>query len=378
MSRSETLAIKPEIIEWACTRSGKPQDRLRAAFPLLDDWICGSASPTHEELRRFATATYTGFGFFFMAEAPCDEWPIPDLRSPREGGMRPPSPHLLDTVHHCQFRQALYSEYLATEDGPSADLKGKAEVGDQVREVARTFAATGGFDPALRRAAGNAGGALRAVADAMRDAGVLVFFGGIVGTDAARPLDPDEFHGFALADPIAPAIFVNSRCSAAEQMSALAHEFAHVIAGESGVSDASAFGGAAGRVEQWCSEVAAELLVPLDDLREQAGEHALDARDLRRLAEGYGASRRLMIERLKDAGLLTPDEAPALREDGEPWASPGVDCDDLLERVGRHYASAIVYSVRTGAARYTDIDYLLGIYGLEQFDEIAAAVGLAR
>lgn len=378
MSGSETLAVKPEIIEWACARSGKPRDELRAGFPLLDDWTCGAASPTHADLKRFAAATYTAFGLFFMAETPCDELPIPDLRSPREGGMRPPSPHLLDMVYHCQFRQAVFSEYLAAEDEPAVDLDGKAEVGDQVREVVRMFAASGGFDPALRRAADSAGSALQAVADAMRDAGVLVFFGGIVGTDTARPLDPDEFHGFALADPIAPAIFVNSRCGAAEQMSALAHEFAHVIAGESGVSDASAFGGAAGRVEQWCSEVAAELLVPLDDLREQAGERALDARELRRLAEGYGASRRLMIERLKDAELITPDEASALREDGEPWTSPGVDCDDLLERVGRHYASAIVYSVRTGAARYTDIDYLLGIYGLEQFDAVAAAVGLAH
>lgn len=378
MSSSETLAIKPEIIEWACARSGRPRDDLRAGFPLLDDWVCGAASPTHEELRRFAAATYTGFGYFFMAEAPCDELPIPDLRSPREGSMRPPSPHLLDTVYDCQLRQAMYSEYLAAEDGPAADLGGKAEVGDQVQEAAQRFAEIGGFDPELRRAADSAGSALRAVADAMRDSGVLVFFGCIVGADAARPLDPDEFHGFALADPVAPAIFVNSRCGASEQMFTLAHEFAHVIAGESGVSDASAFGDAAGRVEQWCSEVAAELLVPLDDLRAQVGGRTLDMQELHRLAEGYGASRRLMIERLKAACLIKPDEVFDLHAAGEPRTSQGVDCSDPLERVGRHYAWAIVHSVRTGAARYTDIDYLLGIYGLEPFDEIAAEVGLAR
>ena len=83
--------------------------------------------------------------------------------------MRPPSPHLLDTVYDCQSRQAMYSEYLAAEDGPAADLGGKAEVGDQVREVARRFAEIGGFDPELRRAPDSAGNALRAVADAMRE-----------------------------------------------------------------------------------------------------------------------------------------------------------------------------------------------------------------
>ena len=332
MTISPTLAVKPEIIEWACARSGKPRDELQAGFPRLDDWVRGTSSPTIEDLQGFADATYTGFGDFFNSEPPCDELPIPDLRSCRDGNVRPPSPHLLQTIYDCQFRQAVYSEYIVAEVGGPPDFAGAAEVGDEVLRVARKFAEIGGFDPGRRSDAGDAASALQKVADAMRDAGVLVFFDGIVGADAARLLDPEEFHGFTLADSIAPAIFVNSRCDEAEQMFMLAYGFAHVIAGESGVSDASAFDGDAGRIERWCAELASELLVPLDDPREQAGGRAL----------------------------------------------AGAECDDVLARVGRRYARAVVHGIRTGAAAYTDIDYLLGIRSLDLFDQIASEVGLAR
>ena len=348
VSSSPTSTVKPEIIEWACARSGKPRDELQAGFPGLDDWVRGAASPTLDDLQGLADATYTGFGDFFGTEPPCDELPIPDLRSCRDDNVRPPSPHLLQTVYDCQFRQDVYSEYIVAEGGRMSDFSSAAEVGDGVHGVARKFAGIAGFDLALRHDADDAGSDLQKVADAMRDAGVLVFFGGIAGADAARPLDPEEFHGFALADSIAPAIFVNSRCSGAEQMVMLAHGFAHVIAGESGVSDASSFGGDAGRIERWWAELASALLAPLDDLREQVG------------------------------GSAARDVDYALGEDRYLQAPSGAECADALARVGRRYARVVVHGIRTGTATYTDIDYLLGIRSLELFEQIASEVGLAR
>lgn len=69
MSR-EKVQVRPEMLIWACERSGKSAESIANRFPKFDDWCRGEASPTFKQLESFAKATYTFLVFFFSKVLP--------------------------------------------------------------------------------------------------------------------------------------------------------------------------------------------------------------------------------------------------------------------------------------------------------------------
>ena len=72
----------------------------------------------------------------------------------------------------------------------------------------------------------------------------------------------ESFRGFALADKVAPFIVINSNDHSAAWSFTLAHELAHLWIGATGLSA----GSTEKQVEQFCNDVASDLLLPIQDL----------------------------------------------------------------------------------------------------------------
>ena len=389
MAASVSLVVKPEMIAWACERSGRSLDELRKKFPKLDRWRSGETPLTLAELKRFATATYTAFGQFFDDAPPSDALPISDLRNGPGSGAERPSPHLLDTIRDCQFSQLWYREHLLDDDGGADPLPFIAAVDPSAspKAVAARYAAEAKFAESREEAA-SWDGAFRRICTSLRGMGVLVFINGVVGANTHRPLDPAEFRGFALADPIAPLIFINGRDVKAAQMFTLAHEFAHLLLGDSGLDDLAIVPGPSSPRERWCDAVAAEMLVPQDDLVRRFRDTAPIDQEVVRTAQHYKVSRLVILRRLRTADLIETDEYRDLYQrfysgyrQPDLLANTGTSGGDfyktLLARYGRDYATAVVSSTLAGTTSYTDMTALLGFKSLDALDKFASELGVA-
>ena len=104
--------------------------------------------------------------------------------------------------------------------------------------------------------------ALATLRHVIEDSGILLVFNGVIGNDTSRPLDPDEFQGFALVDDYTPLIFINNVDYKTAQMFSLVHELAHIFVGEQGLSRLEPLHSSDHRVERVSDQIAAELLVP--------------------------------------------------------------------------------------------------------------------
>ena len=110
--------------------------------------------------------------------------------------------------------------------------------------------------------------ALSFLRNRLDEVGVLVIFNGVVGNNTRRKLDPNDFQGFALVDEYAPLVFVNSADYIAAQMFTLAHEVAHLLIGETGLTLFDKLVPADHKTERFCNQVAAEFLVSQEELED--------------------------------------------------------------------------------------------------------------
>jgi Zn-dependent peptidase ImmA (M78 family) len=374
--------VKPELLRWARERSGYDPDTLAARFPKLAAWERGTAEPTLKQIEKFASATHAPIGFLFLLEPPVEQIPIPDFRTAGNKRIGRPSPDLLDIIYVCQQRQEWYRDFARSEREPSLSFVGSARLNSRVESTAETMRHALHFDIEERRQCPTWTDALRRFIEQADGLGIMVMCSGVVLSNNNRRLDPDEFRGFALADDLAPLVFINGADTKAAQMFTLAHEIAHIWLGQSAVSDAQVLQLSEHQVERWCNQVAAELLVPLAILQREYRADSELRGELDRLARHFKVSTLVILRRIHDTGALTKKEF---------WQKYDEELERLLAiskrsggnfyltqaaRVSKRFARALVVSTLEGQTLHRDAFRMLGFAKLETFKKLGRSLGV--
>ncbi len=376
------VPLNPDVLRWARERAGRSLRDLATAFPNLDEWERGESIPTLKQLERFAKTVHAPIGYLFLPTPPVESPPIPDFRTIGNAHRDRLSPDLLDTIYVCQQRQEWYHDYARSQGERPLDFVGSATIRDDIAATAARIRRALGFDIQERRDLPTWTEALRRFIEQAESIGILVMCSGVVLNNNRRHLDPDEFRGFAMADDLAPLVFINGADTKAAQMFTLAHELAHIWLGQSAISDAQARSTPDTDIELWCNRVAAEILVPISTLKAEFDDSVdLDV-EMKRLARFFKVSTLVILRRFHDAGKLGREafweaydvETRRLQDRPRP---PGGDFY-LTEavRVSKRFARALVTSTLEGQTLHRDAFRMLGLSKFETFQELGRSLGV--
>ncbi len=381
------VPVRPEMLTWAVERARLSDDTVEQRFPKFEEWLTGARLPTFAQLEGFARAVHAPLGYLFLNEPPDEPLPIPDFRTFGNEGVPRPSPDLLDTIYLCQTRQEWFREHTVAEGADPVSFVGSVDPSTSVTEVADKIRRELRFTVDDRVRVPNWEVAQRQLIDAIEDLGVLVMISGIVGGNTRRALDPREFRGFALADRLAPVIFVTGADTKAAQIFTMVHELAHIGAGQTGLSDVRLSDHVGNASEEWANKVAAEALLPLASLRSEY-RGTPDVAELERLSKQFKVSTLVVVKRIFDAGLLAWDEYRArysteverimeilARRD---FGARGGDWRRTQPlRISRTFARAVIVDALEGRTLYRDAYALVGAARHETFANLAAELGVA-
>lgn len=375
--------VAPSVLSWALDVTGADEERLHRRFK-VDQWLSADTRPTLKQLQDFAKAAGVPFGYLLLPEPPRWTLPMPDFREGFDGTPTP-SANLIAVIGQSQRRQEWYRDYalgLGAEPlefvGAAADLD-PSEAASRIRRALK-------FEVSARR--GTWADTRKALLRNFEALGGLTVATSMVDNNTRRPLDENEFRGFALVDDIAPLVFVNTHQTLNGQIFTLVHEIAHVWRGASGIGNEDPRNDGQTDIERWCNAVASEVLVPREDLEARHTRvanaplpEALDA-----LAHDFRCGTLVVLQALHLTGVRSIEnyteayDREVTRLRALTAASEGGGGDHYNNqpfRVGERLSRALVADALEGRTPISEAMRLMSMKSASTFDEYARRLGAA-
>lgn len=233
MMASIPAYVTPEVIKWARESANLSVDEAaqkinRVSVDKLVKWEKGEAYPTLRQAEKMSKVYRRALAIFYLPEPPRDFQPIEDFRrnSDKKFGTA-----LIFMIREVQEKQTWLSEFLKDEGEDPLPFIGKFSINDDPKKVANHILTTLSSFGMIRPQKNH----LREWIDLIEKAGIFISRGSSIHSHLL--IDLKDARGFAISDPYAPFVFLNTRDSETAQLFSLFHELAHLWISRSGVSN---------------------------------------------------------------------------------------------------------------------------------------------
>lgn len=304
--------ITPIVFKWA-RESAKMTAEIAASkvnvpAERLLEWEAGTSQPTIKQAQTLVKAYKRPFALFFLPDIPRDFQPLQDFRRSDSKALSTGSVFIIREI---QQKQAWISETNRENSERKSPFVGRFTVKDNPAEVAQDILNTLGISPGKYPN----GNAVKEWINKAESKGIFISRTSFINSHL--PLDSDELQGFAIANPYAPFVFINSEDWAAPQLFTLVHELAHIWIAATGIS-ADVEPGFRNTdqlhpVELFCNEVAANALIPSSMLVQLGSSIYQSASQVFAVAKTFGVSSFALLVRALNLKLLTMAQYKSLK-----------------------------------------------------------------
>ena len=385
---SVSIKVNPTILNWLM-QEAQQGNVGSSIIDLIKEWISGEKEPTFSQIEKVSKKINIPFGYFFLEKPPLEKCKIVDFRTVDSISIHNPSRDLIDTVDLMSGIQEWMAEYNKENGASGYKFVGSIKTTDSVIPAAKTIREDLNLRLNWFEDFRNAREAFNSLRNTIADIGVIVMMNGIVGNNTHRTLNVSEFRAFALTDPYAPLIFINSRDADNGKLFSLLHELVHVWIGKDNFyNDVYGVSQKVSKEEQFCNAVAAEILVPdsifIDEWSNQTGSNESIIYELEKkficsrftlLIKAFNTRR---IEKAEFNRLLNlfKGQFETMQNQKQGEISGGGDFyRTLATKWDRKVIQAMYSGVQSGRNQYRDVYRLTNTTG-KTFHELVRKVGI--
>ena len=290
-------AVNPEILRWARKTAELSLDeaaralgfndaRGQTAAERLADLERGDNSPSRPQLLRMSQRYRRPLLIFYLSRPPEKGDRGQDFRTLPGAQPSHLDPNLDALIRDVSNRQSLVRSLLEDDESPALSFVGSATLQDDVHRLAERISENLEFSRNSFRKGNAEESAFTYLRERIESVGIFVLLMGNLGTHHTN-IPVEAFRGFAIADEVAPFAIVNDQDARTAWPFTALHEVVHIWLGATGISgdrpDHS--------VEQFCNDVAGEILLPSSDLLENLNSTRLPFEELKKCISEFAQAR---------------------------------------------------------------------------------------